>query len=47
MWHELSTRRSLEKNIGYCESHVQVLVGDKTIFFWLADQEIRNLTGIC
>lgn len=40
MWHELSTRRPREKNIGYCESHDQALVGDKTIFFWLADQEL-------
>ncbi len=23
----------LEKNIGYCESHDQALVGDKTIIF--------------
>ncbi|MDD3335880.1 MAG: alpha-amylase family glycosyl hydrolase [Eubacteriales bacterium] len=40
MWHELTTRRPLEKNIGYAESHDQALVGDKTIMFWLADKEM-------
>lgn len=40
MWHELTTRRPQEKNIGYCESHDQALVGDKTIMFRLADQEM-------
>lgn len=40
MWYELTTRRPMEKNIGYCESHDQALVGDKTIMFWLADQEM-------
>ena len=40
MWHELTTRRPQEKNIGYCESHDQALVGDKTIMFWLADAEM-------
>ncbi len=40
MWHELTTRRPQEKNIGYCESHDQALVGDKTIMFWLADKEM-------
>lgn len=40
MWRELSTRRPGEENIGYCESHDQALVGDKTIIFWLADQEM-------
>lgn len=33
MWYELTTRRPGEKNIGYCESHDQALVGDKTIIF--------------
>lgn len=37
MWHELTTRRPHEKNIGYAESHDQALVGDKTIAFWLMD----------
>lgn len=40
MWYELTTRRPGEKNIGYCESHDQALVGDKTIIFWLADKEM-------
>lgn len=40
MWYELTTRRPGEKNIGYAESHDQALVGDKTIMFWLADQEM-------
>ena len=40
MWHELTQRRPKEKVIGYCESHDQALVGDKTIMFWLADQEM-------
>lgn len=39
MWYELTTRRPGEKNIGYCESHDQALVGDKTII-WLADKEM-------
>ena len=40
MWHQLTTRRPGEMNIGYCESHDQALVGDKTIMFRLADQEM-------
>ncbi|RCX20122.1 1,4-alpha-glucan branching enzyme [Anaerobacterium chartisolvens] len=40
MWHELTTRRAGEKNIGYAESHDQAMVGDKTIIFWLADKEM-------
>ncbi|MCL2322145.1 MAG: alpha amylase C-terminal domain-containing protein, partial [Oscillospiraceae bacterium] len=40
MWYELTTRRPMEKNIAYCESHDQALVGDKTIIFWLADKEM-------
>ena len=40
LWYEMTTRRPQEKNIGYCESHDQALVGDKTIMFWLADQEM-------
>ncbi len=40
MWHELTTRRPQEKNIGYSESHDQALVGDKTLMFWLADQDM-------
>ena len=40
MWYELTTRRPQEKNVGYCESHDQALVGDKTIMFRLADKEM-------
>lgn len=40
LWHELTQRRPKEKVIGYCESHDQAIVGDKTIMFWLADQEM-------
>jgi 1,4-alpha-glucan branching enzyme len=40
LWHELTQRRPKEKVIGYSESHDQALVGDKTIMFWLADQEM-------
>ena len=40
MWHiynELSSRRPMEKYIGYAESHDQALVGDKTLIFRLCD----------
>lgn len=40
IWRELSSRRVEERTIGYAESHDQALVGDKTLFFWLADQEM-------
>jgi 1,4-alpha-glucan branching enzyme len=40
LWHELTTSRPAEKRIGYVESHDQALVGDKTIIFWMADQEM-------
>ncbi len=40
LWHELTTRRPKEKNIGYTESHDQALVGDKTIMFRLCDAEM-------
>jgi 1,4-alpha-glucan branching enzyme len=40
IWRELAARRAEEKTIGYCESHDQALVGDKTIMFWLADKEM-------
>ncbi len=40
LWHELTTRRPQERNIGYAESHDQALVGDKTLMFRLADQEM-------
>lgn len=40
LWYELTSRRPGEKNIGYCESHDQALVGDKTIMFRLCDAEM-------
>ena len=40
IWYELISRRPKEKNIGYCESHDQALVGDKTIMFRLCDAEM-------
>ncbi len=40
LWYELTGRRPKEKNIGYCESHDQALVGDKTIMFRLCDAEM-------
>lgn len=40
LWYELISRRPQEKNIGYCESHDQALVGDKTIMFRLCDSEM-------
>ncbi len=45
IWYELTGRRPLEKNIGYCESHDQALVGDKTIMFRLCDAHMY--TGMC
>ena len=40
LWYELSSRRIKEKSIGYCESHDQALVGDKTIIFRLCDSDM-------
>ena len=40
LWYELTSRRPGEKSIGYCESHDQALVGDKTIIFRLCDSEM-------
>ncbi len=40
IWSELNGGRQGEKSIGYCESHDQALVGDKTIIFRLADAEM-------
>jgi 1,4-alpha-glucan branching enzyme len=37
---EISQHRVDEKTIGYCESHDQALVGDKTIIFRLIDKEM-------
>jgi 1,4-alpha-glucan branching enzyme len=36
----LLNRRYGEKHVGYAESHDQALVGDKTLAFWLMDQEM-------
>jgi len=43
MWHiwaELTSRRPMEKYIGYAESHDQALVGDKTLMFRLCDSSM-------
>ncbi len=40
LYYELSNRRPQEAVIGYCESHDQALVGDKTIMFRLCDKEM-------
>ena len=40
LWYELTSCRAQEKNIGYCESHDQALVGDKTIMFRLCDADM-------
>ena len=40
MWHVMTNRRYREKTIAYAESHDQALVGDKTLAFWLMDQEM-------
>jgi len=36
----LRNRRYKEKHVAYAESHDQALVGDKTLAFWLMDQEM-------
>lgn len=38
--HTLTNRRWKEKCIAYAESHDQSIVGDKTIAFWLMDQDM-------
>ncbi len=40
IYYELTSRRPKEKVIGYCESHDQALVGDKTLMFRLCDKEM-------
>lgn len=42
IWNELTSRRQGEKEICYCESHDQALVGDKTIMFRLADSQMYD-----
>ena len=46
IWAELTSRRPQERVIGYCESHDQALVGDKTIMFRLCDKEMYYSMGI-
>ncbi|MGN0998427.1 MAG: alpha-amylase family glycosyl hydrolase [Faecousia sp.] len=45
IYYELANRRPHEKVIGYCESHDQALVGDKTIMFRLCDAEMYTGMG--
>ncbi|MEG1805231.1 MAG: alpha-amylase family glycosyl hydrolase [Clostridia bacterium] len=40
IYYELTSRRPMEKAIGYAESHDQALVGDKTVIFRLIDKEM-------
>ncbi len=40
IWGELTSRRPMEKYIGYTESHDQALVGDKTLMFRLCDSRM-------
>ncbi len=40
LWSVLTNRRHHEATIAYAESHDQALVGDKTLAFWLMDQEM-------
>ncbi len=42
LYYELTSRRPKEKSIGYCESHDQALVGDKTLMFRLCDAEMYH-----
>lgn len=46
MYYELTRRRVEEQTIGYCESHDQALVGDKTIIFRLIDKEMYTAMSI-
>ncbi len=40
IYYELANRRPNEKVIGYCESHDQALVGDKTLIFRMCDEKM-------
>ncbi len=42
IWGELTTRRPMEKCIGYVESHDQALVGDQTLLFRLCDRHMYD-----
>ncbi|XP_062392564.1 1,4-alpha-glucan-branching enzyme [Sardina pilchardus] len=45
--HTLTNRRSQEGSIVYAESHDQALVGDKSLAFWLMDQEMyTNMSAL-
>ena len=46
IYYELANRRSHENVIGYCESHDQALVGDKTIMFRLCDSAMYDSMDI-
>lgn len=46
LYHTLLNRRHGEKHLGYAESHDQALVGDKTLAFWLMDQEMYWGMGV-
>lgn len=40
MFQQLTSKRPDEQTVHYAESHDQALVGDKTIMFWLTDQDM-------
>ncbi|MBC3796166.1 alpha-amylase family glycosyl hydrolase [Acetobacterium tundrae] len=42
LWYALTTGRPGEKRINYVESHDQALVGDKTLMFSMADQDMYS-----
>lgn len=46
IFYELTNKRKEEHTISYAESHDQAMVGDKTIFFRLADKDIYNDMGV-
>jgi 1,4-alpha-glucan branching enzyme len=46
IYYELTRKRADEQTIGYVESHDQALVGDKTVFFRLADKDIYGKMAV-
>jgi 1,4-alpha-glucan branching enzyme len=46
LFHELTNKRVEERVISYAESHDQAMVGDKTIFFRLVDNEVYGHMGV-
>ncbi|MDR0814601.1 MAG: alpha amylase C-terminal domain-containing protein [Bacteroidales bacterium] len=46
IYYELTRKREDEKTISYVESHDQALVGDKTVFFRLADKDIYSKMSV-